>query len=191
MAVAITSDRHAGKPLLLGGGVSPFGRHRDGSHWRDWVRAAAGDALVDAGVGGEDIDSVVVASETDFFSLQVNPGPVVLDDLGLTGRLVVRVEAGGASGAAALRVGFTQIMAGLARRVLVVGFEAAAGHLDPADVHLVYSLSFDAEVDGMAGATAVVLYALSIGEHMADHGTTAEQMAAVSVKNHGNAIGNP
>lgn len=179
------------RPLILGGGVTPFGRHRDGTHWRDWVRQAGAGALADAGLETADIDAVVVSSESDFLSLQVNPGPVVLDELGLTGRPVVRVEGGGASGGLALREGMAQIMAGMARRVLVVGFEASAGHLDPSAVQLIYGLSFDAEVDGMAGATAVALYALSIAEHMAHYGTTAEQIAHVSVKNHGNAIGNP
>ena len=131
------------RPLILGGSVSPFGRHRDGSHWRDWVRRAVTDALADA---------VVVASETDFLSLQVNPGPVILDDLGMSGLPVVRVEAGGASGGAALRIGVQHILSGAARRVLVVGFEAAAGHLDADGVQFVYGLSFDAETDGMARA---------------------------------------
>lgn len=179
------------RPLILGGGVTPFGRHRDGAHWRDWVRRAGADALADAGLETADIDAVVVANESDFLSLQVNPGPVVLDEIGLAGRPVVRVEGGGASGGLALREGMAQIMAGMARRVLVVGFEAAAGHLDPSGVQLVYGLSFDAEVDGMAGATAVALYALSIAEHMVRYGTTAKQMAHISVKNHGNAVGNP
>jgi acetyl-CoA C-acetyltransferase len=179
------------EPLILGGSVTPFGRHRDGSHWRDWVRQAGAEALADAGLLVTDIDAVVVACESDFLSLQVNPGPVVLDELGLTGRPVIRVEGGGASGGLALREGMMQIMAGMARRVLVIGFEAAAGHLDPSNVQRVYGLSFDAEVDGMAGATAVSLYALSIAEHMARFGTTIEQMASVSVKNHENAIGNP
>jgi len=179
------------RPLILGGGAVPFCRYKDASHWRDWVRRAGTAALADAGLEARDIDSIVVANETDFVSLQVNPGPVVADELGLTGIPVVRVEAGGASGGAALRVGFTQIMSGLARRVLVIGFEAGASHLSAADVQLIYGLSFDAEVDGMAGATAVSLYALSISMHMAAFGTTAEQMAAVSVKNHANAKGNP
>ncbi len=179
------------RPLILGGGVTPFGRHRDGAHWRDWIRRAGADALADAGLETADIDAVVVASESDFLSLQVNPGPVVLGEIGLAGRPVVRVEGGGASGGLALREGMAQIMAGMARRVLVVGFEAAAGHLDPGGVQLVYGLSFDAEVDGMAGATAVALYALSIAEHMAHYGTTVEQIAHISVKNHGNAVGNP
>lgn len=178
-------------PIVLGAGVMPFGRHRDGSHWRDWVRRAALDAIHDAEIDLKDIGSVVVASETDFCSLQVNPAPVVLDDLGLAGVPALRVEAGGASGAAALRAAVHQIRAGAAKCVLVVGFDAAAGHLRAEDVQLIYSMSFDAETDGLAGATAVTLYALSMAEHMSIHRTTAEQMAAVSVKNHGNAIGNP
>lgn len=177
-------------PLVLGGGVHPFGRHV-GGHWRDWVRHAGSEAIRDAGLSPADIDAVVVASETDFLSLQVNPGPIVLAELGLVGKPVVRVEGGGASGGLALREGILQIMAGLYRRVLVVGFDAAAGHLGADEVQFVYSLSFDAETDGMAGATAVALYALSIAEYIARHGTTAEQLAHVSVKNHANAIGNP
>ncbi len=179
------------RPVILGGGGGPFCRFSDGSDWRDWVRWAGSDALADAELAAADIDSLIVASETDFFSLQVNPGPVVADELGLTGIPTVRVEAGGGSGGAALRAGFAQIMSGLARRVLIVGFEAAASHLSGPDVQLIYGLSFDAEVDGMAGATAVSLYALSMSMHMRALGTTAPQMAAVSVKNHGNAKNNP
>ena len=82
------------EPLILGGSVAPFGRHRDGSHWRDWVRQAGNEALEDAGLEVADIDAVVVASESDFLSLQINPGPVVLDEMGLSGRPVVRVEGG-------------------------------------------------------------------------------------------------
>jgi acetyl-CoA C-acetyltransferase len=178
-------------PLILGGDMFPFGRHRDGSHWRDWVRRAGANAIADAGLEPADIDAVVVASETDFLSLQVNPGPVVLGEIGLTGKPVVRVEGGGASGGLALREAMAQILAGLYGRVLVVGFDAAAGHLDPADVQFVYGLSFDAETEGMAGASAVALYALSISEYMAAYGVTPDQFARVSVKNHGNAVGNP
>lgn len=187
---SIDTDRRA-HPVVLGAGIMPFNRYRDGSHWRDWVRRAALDAIEDAEIEPRDISSVVVATETDFCSLQVNPAPVILDDLGLAGVPAVRVEAGGASGGAALRTAVHQIKAGAAKCVLAVGFDAAAGHLRAEDVQLVYSLSFDAETDGMAGATAVTLYALSMSEHMSIYHTTAEQMAAVSVKNHGNAIGNP
>ena len=36
-------------PLVLGGAIAAFGRHRDGSHWRDRVRRVAGQALAQAG----------------------------------------------------------------------------------------------------------------------------------------------
>jgi acetyl-CoA C-acetyltransferase len=191
MVAVHPADPDAEFPLILGGGAVPFRRDNQGGHWRDWVRRASEAAITDAGLEIGDLDAVVLASESDFFSLQVNPGPVVLDDLGLTGRPVLRVEAGGGSGAAALRAGIQQITSGDAGIVLVAGFEATASSLAPDAVQLIYGLSFDARTDGMAGATSAALYALSIKLHMAAYGTTAEQLAAVSVKNHGNAVGNP
>jgi acetyl-CoA C-acetyltransferase len=83
------------------------------------------------------------------------------------------------------------ILAELYRRVLVVGFEQAASHLPGDAVRRIYGLSFDADIDGLAGVTATELYALSIARHMAICGTTESQLAAVSVKNHGNARFNP
>ncbi len=178
-------------PLILGSSMVPFRRYKDGSNLKDWVRTAASEALSDAAIDPGDIDAVVFASETDFMSLQVAPGSLLVDEIGLVGRPVVRVETGGASGGAALRVGVMHVLSGLARRVLVIGYENAASHLSGDDVRSVYGLSFDADLEGWAGATATMLYALSIQEHMARWGTTSEQLAAVSVKNHGNACLNP
>lgn len=169
----------------------PFGRYRDGSGWRDWIRRTAADALTDAELETKEIDALVVGTESDFLSLQVNPAPVVAAELGLSNCQVMRVEGGGASGAMAIRAGVMHLLSGMARRVLVVGFEDTASHLASEDVRLVYALSFDADVDGLAGATSVSLYALSMFEHMVMYGTTEEQMAAVAVKNRGNARHNP
>ncbi len=57
-------------PLVLGGGMVPFSTRRDGSNFRDWVVAAAADAFVDAALAPSDVDSVVIASESDFLSLR-------------------------------------------------------------------------------------------------------------------------
>lgn len=181
-------NRH---PIILGGDVVPFRRYKDGSGLRDWIRSAVSGALADADIEAGDIDAVIVASETDFLSLQLVPGPLILDEIGLTGLPVIRVESGGASGGNALRAGVMHVMSGLARRVLVIGYEHAASHLRGDDVRQLYGLSFDADLEGWAGATATMLYALSIQDHMARFGTTSEQMAAISVKNHTNAQHNP
>jgi acetyl-CoA C-acetyltransferase len=178
-------------PVILGGGQVPFRRYRDGTGFRDWVRLACDAAFADAQIERAEIDTVIVASESDMLSMQLSPGPLLVDDIGLTGVPVVRVESGGGSGGAALRVAVMHLMSGLASRVLVVGFEQAASHLSHDTVRSVYGLSFDADLEGWAGATATMLYALSLQDHMARFGTTMEQLARVSVKNHGNALLNP
>ncbi len=168
-----------------------FGNFRDGSHWRDRVRQVAQQALDDAGLERRDIDALVVASESDAMSLQINPAPVIASDLGLGAISVLRAEGGGASGALALRAGVMQVLAGMAQRVLVVGFDDAASRLAGADTRLLYSLSFDTDIEGLAGATAASLYALSMSLHMQRHGSTERQMAAVAVKNRAHALHNP
>jgi len=177
--------------ILCGGHVLPFGRRRDGSGPRDWVRAAVDGALADAGIDAADIDAVVVASESDHLSLQLSPGALMADELGLVPRPVLRVEGGGASGALGLRAGLMQLMSGLARCVLVIGYEHAASHLSGDDVRLLYGLSFDSDLEGWAGVTATALYALSIRAHMLRHATTEDDLAAVAVKNRRNAAANP
>jgi acetyl-CoA C-acetyltransferase len=179
------------RAVILGGNAVAFGRYRDGTGWRDWVRRAGAAALADAGIGADRVDSLVVASESDFFSLQLTPAGVVAHELGLGSVAAIRVEGGGASGALAVRAAVAQVLSGQARVVLVVGFEQTASHLAADDVRLLYALSFDADLEGMAGASAASLYALSMQLHMARYGTTREQMARVSVKNHGNACDNP
>lgn len=178
-------------PIVAGGGLSRFARSRDGSTWRDRAPAAARTALAEAGLAHTDIDALVVATESDIVSLQVNPATVIASEIGLKGAAVMRVEGGGASGGLAVRAGVLHVLSGLHRRVLVVGFDDAASRLDALSVGLVYGLSFDAEIEGFAGATATALYALSITEHMARTGLTEAEMAVVAVKNRGNARANP
>ncbi|MEO5882070.1 MAG: thiolase family protein [Caldimonas sp.] len=179
------------RPVVLGGAIAPFGNHRDGSHWRDRVRLVAAQALAQSALDAHDIDALVVATESDAMSMQINAAAVVASDLGLEHCSVMRVEGGGASGGLALRAGMMHVLSGMAARVLVVGFDDAASRLKGADTRLLYALSFDSDVEGFAGATAASLYALSISGHMRRHGTTEAQMAAVSVKNRGNARFNP
>ena len=182
----MSSDVH-----LLGGSAVRFARRLDGSAWRDRVREAGLGALEDAGIEARDVDAIVVATESDFFSLQIAPAPVVAAELGLEGCETMRAESGGASGAVAVRAAHALVAARLARCALVVGFETAASHLGGDDVRLLYGMSFDAEVEGFAGTTPAALYALSMRMHMSRHGTTPEQLAAVAVRNRANACANP
>lgn len=176
--------------FVAGSAMTDFGRRRDSSTPRDWVRHVSQQALQDAGIDMKDIDAVVFASETDFLTLQLVPAVLLADEIGLVPQSTVRVETGGASGAQAIRIGLMHILSGLHRTVLVVGFEFAASHLSGENVRMLYGLSFDADLEGFNGVTATALYALSMQAHMARFGTTAAQLARVSVKNHGNACSN-
>ncbi|MFT5509317.1 MAG: acetyl-CoA C-acetyltransferase, partial [Hyphomicrobiaceae bacterium] len=178
-------------PVVAGGAITQFQRSKDGSTWRDRAHKVALDAIADAGLAPCDIDALIVASESDLISLQVNPAPVVASDLGLPYVSAVRVEGGGASGALAVRTGVHHILSGLYSRVLVVGFDDAASHLEKTGVGLVYGLSFDAEVDGFLGASAAALYALSAAEHIRRYAGSERELAAVAVKNRHNALSNP
>jgi acetyl-CoA C-acetyltransferase len=176
---------------IAGGAMTPFNRRKDGSSFRDWARHAVQDALHDAQLEVSDIDSLIVASESDFFTLQLNPSALLSDECGLTGVAAKRVEGGGSSGHAAVQAGVADIASGLAQRVLVLGVEPSASHLAGQDVGALYSMSFDAWTDGMTGVDSTSLYALSALAFMERTGATHDDFARIAVRNRANARSNP
>jgi acetyl-CoA C-acetyltransferase len=171
--------------------MTPFNRRKDGSSFRDWARSAVHAALDDAGLEPGDIDGLVVASESDFFTMQLNPAALLADECGLIGASAKRVEGGGASGHVAVHAGVADVASGMARRVLVLGVEPSASHLKGADVGALYGLSFDAWTDGMTGIDSTSLYALSVQSFMARTGATLEDFAEIAVRNRAHARQNP
>jgi acetyl-CoA C-acetyltransferase len=176
---------------FAGGAMTPFNRRKDGSSFRDWARAAAQGALQDAGLEAGDIDALVVASESDFFTLQLNPAALLADECGLIGVAAKRVEGGGASGHLAVHAGIADVASGMARRVMVLGVEPSASHLKGEDVGALYSLSFDAWTDGITGIDSTSLYALSAQAYMARTGAGVDDFAAIAVRNRIHARENP
>jgi len=176
-----------GDVVIAGGAMTPFNRRKDGSSFRDWARAAALSALEDAGLEAADIDALVVASESDFFTMQLNPAALLADECGLTGVAAKRVEGGGASGHLAVHAGLAEVASGMARRVMVLGVEPSASHLKGVDVGALYGLSFDAWSDGMTGIDSTSLYALSVQGFMARTGASLEDFAEIAVRNRANA----
>ncbi|WP_419906715.1 thiolase family protein [Hoeflea sp.] len=177
--------------LVAGTGMTAFNRRKDGSGFRDWASEAFEEALVAAQIGRGDIDALVVSSESDFFSMQLNPASVLADDLGLAGAACQRAEGGGASGQIAVHTGAALILSGCARRVAVVGFEPSASYLSASAVSELYGYSFDAWTDGMSGVSSTALYALSAKAFMARCGATHDDFAEISVRNRSHACDNP
>lgn len=177
--------------VILGGGLSKFSRERPDGTPVDWMVEAAQAALDDAGIESLDVDETVVGYESEILARQLSMGQVLQDTLGLCPKPSVRVEAGGGTGGAALRTAFAYLRGGLCECVLVVGADAVGRQVPAATVRDVYALSGDVDFEMAAGGSFLAYYALMMQEHMARYGTTAAQMASVSVKNHRNACANP
>ncbi len=176
---------------VTGASLTPFNRRRDGTSWRDWVFDAYSTALGMSDLEPMDIDEIFLASESDFFSLQLNPASVLATELGLGGVAVTRCEAGGASGQVAVHAGVRAIRSGAAKHVLILGVDPSASSLSGDAMRALYGFSFDAWTDGMAGVTSTALYALSYQAFAARHGTTEADLASVTRQNRANAMHNP
>nr|MDE0499809.1 thiolase family protein [bacterium]MDE0501713.1 thiolase family protein [bacterium] len=178
--------------LVAGVGMTPFVGFRDDASVRDMVAEAARAALLDAGLSSPSpVDMGVAAYESDHFNRQLSLGQVLSDTVGLTGKPVMRVEGGGATGALAIRTALTAIRSGEARSVLVFGGETNGRSVDRTTAIEILALSADFEWETPVFGTFAAPYALMITEHMRRYGTTAEQFAEIAVKNRRMALDNP
>lgn len=177
--------------VVLGGGLTKFARERADGTPVDWMTEAALAALADAGLEAGQIEHSLLAYESEILARQLSMGQVIQDALGLCPRPSIRIEAGGGTGGAAIRTAYAYLASGLCDSMLVVGCDAVGRGVTSATVREVYALSGDVDFEMAAGGFFMAYYALMMQEHMRRYGTTEEQMAGVSVKNHRNALSNP
>jgi acetyl-CoA C-acetyltransferase len=172
--------------FAIGCGMTKFGELWKMS-LRDIFVEAALKAIDDAGV--DHIDSMYVGAMTPgLFVGQEHIGALMADYLGVAPVPAIRVESACCSGGMALRIGFFEISSGHSDIVLVGGVEKMN---DGADVTYALATAADQEYEVYQGVTFPGLYALIARAHMHRYGTTREQLAAVSVKNHHNGALNP
>ena len=162
----------------IGVGLHRFGRFGD----KDVIeigREAVVNAIKDASISWREVEAAYCGT--------VFAGPMagnkVLARVGLTGLPIMNIEDACASGGAALRAAFQAIAGGFCDVALAFGFEKMpkgfiAGNED----------------DWFAGLGLAVnpqYFALKARWHMANFGTTEDQLVRVSVKNHRNGARNP
>ncbi|UCC74425.1 MAG: thiolase domain-containing protein [Gemmatimonadota bacterium] len=177
--------------VVLGCGLSPFRSSRFDGSIRDWVAEAVLAALADSGLEHQQIDQSLMAYESDHLAGQIGQGVIWHDTLGLTPRPTARIEGCGATGGLALRSAFAYLRAGLSRCLLVVGAERVGKSVSTATAGEIFAMSSDTDWEFPVGGHFTAYYALLMREHMRRYGTTEEQLALVSVKNHGNARYHP
>jgi acetyl-CoA acetyltransferase len=166
---------------VLGVGLHKFGRFPEKSV-EDMGRVAILNALDDAGIEFRDIEAAYCGR---VYAGLMGAGLRVINEVGQTGIPIVNVEQACSSSSVALRLGYYAIGAGICDMALIVGFEKMERGMlratSPAN-------SYD-ELVGMS--TPMAWYALEIRRHMEQYGTTAKQIAMVSVKSHRNGTLNP
>lgn len=183
------------RTFVVGVGMTKFEKIES----RDWeypgmVGEAVTAALEDAGVGYDAVQRAAVG----YVFQPSTAGQRALYDVGLTGIPIVNVTNNCATGSNALMMAREWVQAGVVDVALAVGFEkmtkaslvgdGSVPTVTPVDRHLAVML--EKHGWGQAPMTAQ-LFGNAAREHVERYGTTAEQIAAVAVKNHAHSVNNP
>jgi acetyl-CoA acetyltransferase len=164
---------------VAGVGIHPFGRF-EGTTVTDMGVAAVRAALADAGVDRRGFQAAFCGTAYS----GVAAGHRVLDALGATGGPIVDVEAGCASGGAAVMLAAGAIAAGQYDTVLVFGMEKMPKGI--------IRSSFFAPWQEEAGLAATPAYfALRAQRLVRESGVTRDHLADVVVKNRAHGVHNP
>ncbi|HEU5059211.1 MAG TPA: hypothetical protein VFU21_21915, partial [Kofleriaceae bacterium] len=157
----------------------------------DWRRSAADLAIEVAGPLLERvpaIDAVFVAAPAAVLvDGQSAQGAVLADRLGLARVPCYQLEAGDASGAAALHAAAAQVGAGLARAALVLAVSKVSDRSERERAALCDSL-IDREVEAPLGLTYQALCGLLADLYVTRHGLKPGDLAHVVAKNAANAV---
>ncbi|RAG80687.1 Nonspecific lipid-transfer protein [Streptacidiphilus pinicola] len=185
------------KVFLVGVGMTKFEKPetRDWHYW-DMAKEAGEAALADAGIGYGLVEQAAVG----YCQQQSTAGQRAVYGLGLTGVPVYNVNNNCATGSTALMMARQFVAGGLNDCVLALGFEqmskgalgggAGAGGLAASPVARHYGV-MAARHGFEATPPTAQIFGNAAREHMERHGTTAEQLALVGVKNHRHSTANP
>src|SRR4051795_12549710 len=164
---------------VAGVGMHPFGRF-DGLTTTDMGVVAVRAALAEAGVGRGGFQAAFCGTAY----AGVASGHKVLGALGMTGMPIVDVEAGCASGSAALMLAAGAIRAGQYDTVLVFGIEKMPKGI-------IRSSFFEPWREQAGLAATPAYFALRAQRLMVQSGVTKEHLAQVVVKNRRYGASNP
>jgi acetyl-CoA acetyltransferase len=168
------------RPVWIAGvGIHPFGRFADRTVTQLGAEAVRA-ALAEAGIGRGGFQAAFCGTVYS----GVAAGHKVLTALGLSSVPMVNVEAGCASGGAALALGAAQVASGRHDTVLVFGMEKMPRGI-------IRSSFFEPWREEAGLAATPAYFALRAQRLMQESGVTLEDLSAVSEKNHRHGVDNP
>ena len=176
---------------IVGAGQSAYGSFPDESY-RSLFRTAFEETLasVDRPPEVDEIDEAYVGTLGVGGRQLGLSGPAVTEHVGLHGVPVTRVENACAASGSAMRQAVMAVRSGMADVVLAGGVEVMTD-LSGDAVRYWLGVSGETEWERLSGTTFAGVYAQMASAHMREHGTTAEQLSHVAVKNHENGARNP
>ncbi len=178
----------------LAGGVSKFAKARPDKTFQAIIKEAYDAAIADLGLDfpafTATVDGSVASYFSDHFSRQLMAGIMAQDYLGLCPKPSHRVEGGGATGGLCFQEAWKSIASGHMDVCVAYGFETMS-HVETWKGNEFIALASDVSWDYPVGGFYSGYYAMMVTRHMKEFGTTVEQMAHISVKNHINAFHNP
>jgi acetyl-CoA C-acetyltransferase len=176
---------------VISGGVTKFSKASPQHDFRFMVKEAFDYAMAELpDLDLEQIDGSVCSYFSDHFTRQLMAGIMVQDYLGLCPRPSKRVEGGGATGGLCFQAAYEAVASGRMEVCVAYGFETMS-HVNTWKGNEFIALASDTNFDFPVGGFYSGYYAMMVQRHMHEFGTTVEQMARVSIKNHGNARHNP
>jgi acetyl-CoA C-acetyltransferase len=178
----------------ISGGVSKFAKTRPDKTYQAVIKEAYDYALEDLQISFPDFTKIVEGSVasyfSDHFSRQLMAAIMAQDYLGLCPKPSHRVEGGGATGGLCFQEAWKSIASGHMDVVAAYGFETMS-HVETWKGNEFIALASDVSFDYPVGGFYSGYYAMMVTRHMKEYGTSVEEMAHVSVKNHINAFHNP
>ncbi|MGA9532444.1 MAG: hypothetical protein WBR18_06980 [Anaerolineales bacterium] len=179
---------------VVSGGVSKFTKARPDKTFQAVIKEAYDNAIADLGLDfptfTQQVDGSVASYFSDHFARQLMAGIMAQDYLGLCPKPSHRVEGGGATGGLCFQEAWKSIASGHMDVCVAYGFETMS-HVETWKGNEFIALASDISWDYPVGGFYSGYYAMMVTRHMKEFGTTVEQMAHVSVKNHVNAYYNP
>ena len=175
---------------VVGVGVFPFGRHSDLLYQEIGV-PAVNDAIEDAGIERKQIQSCYAGTVSG-----MGVAHDIINECGMIGIPIVRVENACVSGTNAFRQAWMEIASGLSDISLAIGIEKMKDSSMAAQGGGRIQLEMKAMMKLPIVSTFSIMglpgyFALAAHRHMIDYNTTKEDLANVTVKSRRNASRNP
>lgn len=173
--------------------IAGIGQTEVGEHWDVSLRELALRAIeaAERDAGGLLPQVLFVANMlAPQLSRQAHLGALVADFAGLTGIEAATIESAGASGGAALRMGYLAVASGEADVALVVGVEKFTDKVG-SDIDAALASTTDSDYEAIQGITPTSQAAMLMARYLKEYAAPREAFAGFPVIAHANGAGNP